>query len=406
MKKISIYVGFFVCCMVTHINAFDCMYYIEKHNLAIPRYGFGAALDHFAKQGSREGLQTSETQIDNTNFDWEYYVEHNGLIEIKSEDVAYDHYQRYGKWQKLAYCKQFDIVILLHLYDLDIMDEMIGRINYFIKNNPLNTYRIKINVPVDARILKEISFYSGATGIQAADAASFLRDKAATLGAEHKELIVSPDYSPILYNMYHYLQKAFLLDQAKIQVVFSENRGMDIGGFFVLCDELKKEDKPFDFVVKVHTKKGPSGPLSPFGEQFGQTWRLCLLSFLNIKINKVLRTYDSIYSCKINIMDDPAREDRLFIEKNRELFDLLCLSKHNQYDFCGGTMFIASHDFINCIQKWDKARLYFLLEKGRTVIGYEHVFERLFGYVNASIGQKALCLDFMPRGSRVKHDIT
>jgi len=65
---------------------------------------------------------------------------------------------------------------------------MIDRINYFIKNNPLNTYRIKINVPVDARILKEISFYSGATGIQAAGAASFLRDKAAALGVEHKEL--------------------------------------------------------------------------------------------------------------------------------------------------------------------------------------------------------------------------
>lgn len=398
MKKISIYVGFFVCFIAVHINAFDHIYYLSKNNIKVENNDFRLALNHYYQKGCNQGLQTSATQIDNTNFDWEYYVERNGLTEIKSEQAAYGHYQRYGKWQKLAYCKQFDIVILLHLYDLDIMDEMIGRINYFIKNNPLNTYRIKINVPVDTRILKEINFYGGDMGIKADDAAFFLRDKAAVLGAEHKELMVSPDYSPILYNMYHYLQKAFVLEQDKIQIVFSENRGMDIGGFFVLLDELKKENKPFDFLVKVHTKGNKvAGSL---------IWRSLLVSFLNIKINRVLRMYDVIYSCRLHSIDDPVRYEPIFIEKSTKLWNFFGMKLGCPYDFCGGTMFVAPYAFFDFVHKWDFSYLYSAtLIKGYNSAGYEHSFERLFGYIFSQMSSKVLCLDYIPRACEVKYDV-
>ena len=46
------------------------------------------------------------------------------------------------------------IVILLHLYNLDLLDEFIAKINNFMLLNRLYSFYIKINIPVDDNINK------------------------------------------------------------------------------------------------------------------------------------------------------------------------------------------------------------------------------------------------------------
>jgi hypothetical protein len=71
----------------------------------------------FAAKRLKQGLSTGPTPIENTNFDWEYYVAHNNLSEIQCEQAAYEHYLHYGKDQQLSYCKRFVVVATLHLYE-------------------------------------------------------------------------------------------------------------------------------------------------------------------------------------------------------------------------------------------------------------------------------------------------
>jgi hypothetical protein len=389
----------------TQTLPFDYIYYLENNNINQPDMWFTGALNHFACHGLKQGLQTTETQIDNTNFDWEYYVNHNKLSAINDEQQAYKHYLQYGKKLQLPYCKHFNIIILLHLYDFEIMDEIIGKINYFINNNPLNKYHIKINVPVDARVLNLPNFCGGYNDIETDEASFFLNNKITSLDKQISTLVQKSDYAPILYHIYHYLQKTFVLNKSEIQVVFSENRGMDIGGFFVLLNEIKKENKPFDFLIKLHTKRG-----SVLKNQFFQTWRACIMSFLNIKINKVLRTYNSVYSCKMNCLNWPPQSLSSFLQKTNELCNILNLPQNNTYNFSAGTMFITSYDvYVNHLQKWNLENLYSLLKKGKvdseTEVGYEHAFEGLFGYIKELTSSKILCLDYMPHGCAIKHNV-
>lgn len=402
-KALSIF--FCISFFATNLYSFDHAFYTATNNLPLTKKHFAAALYHFARVGKKAGLKSTATHLENTNFDWEYYVKHNKLTHIipaiATEHEAYQHYKNYGEQQQLPYCKKFDLMIMLHLYDLDMMAEMISRINYFINNNPHNTYRIKINVPVTEKILTLLDFFTGYAAIEEKKAQAIVQKHISTLGNFPTALINQPLYASTLHHLLHYLQKAFVIPHNNIQVVFSENKGMDIGGFFVLLNELKKGTVSFDYLVKIHTKKGPISVNKPLAE----TWKDCLMSFLNVKINKLLRVHDAVYPCIMNSFNDPERYNKVFTEKQKHLCELLGISIRKKYDFCAGTTFIVPYRFFSFVKKWDFNKIYSLFEYGHAGRGYEHVFERLFGYVGGQVSSNIICFDAPPRGCAPLHDI-
>lgn len=75
-----------------------------------------------------------------------------------------------------------------------------------------------------------------------------------------------------------------LIDQKNIQIIFSENRGVDVGGFLLLLDQLIIQNTPHDFIVKLHTKTH-------------EKWRNQLLSILDLKTNNILQEKECVYAC-------------------------------------------------------------------------------------------------------------
>jgi hypothetical protein len=313
--------------------------------------------------------------IENTNFDWNYYIAKNHIQGIYTEHAAYEHYMKIGKVRGYQCCKKFKILILLHLYNLDLIDELIGQINFFIKNNPVNSYYIKIVIPIDGRLLKCSSFRT----IPENDVTEYIRSK-----TPYHQQLITPEYAHVLFNIEQYLKKNLQIDIKHIQIIFSENRGVDIGSFFLMLDQVKKENLSFDYMVKIHSKTNLN-------------WRKLLLSSLNLKINKLLRLYDCIYTFKVIKTPDPLLID---IKNRLNIPDFSSC----EYSFCGGTMFIAPYAFYEYIQSWDFVSLFNMLHMGRVAEdSYEHAFERLFGYIFTLLNFKILCHDYYNAQVQVKY---
>jgi hypothetical protein len=255
------------------------------------------------------------------------------------------------------------------------MDELIEQINFFMKNNPINSYYIKINIPIGVRLLECPSFRE----IPENDVTEYVRSK-----APYHQQLVTPEYAHILFNIEQYLKKNLQITSKHVQIIFSENRGVDIGGFFLMLDQVKRENLSFDYMVKIHSKTNLN-------------WRKVLLSSLNLKINKLLRLYDCIYTFKVIATPDPLLID---IKNRLNIPDIPSC----EYSFCGGTMFIAPYAFYEYIQSWDFVSLFNMLHMGRvTEDSYEHAFERLFGYIFTLLNFKTLCHDYYNAHAHVKY---
>lgn len=138
---------------VKQVDAFDWKSYIQK-NPDLVEHGINnwvSAFCHYLNQGMYDGRTSANEPPPASGFDWRYYVEHNNLP-VDNESDALKHYQQEGFFFNLPYCKQYTIIILLHLYNLDLMDEFIDHINHFMRINSCNKYYVKINIPVDSNI--------------------------------------------------------------------------------------------------------------------------------------------------------------------------------------------------------------------------------------------------------------
>ena len=346
------------------------------------------ALNHFIHEGMAKGLQSAPVKIDNTNFDWEYYIEQNNISGISNKTDAYKHYIFIGRAKHFPYCKTSTIVILFHLYNLKLLDEFIEKINFFMENNPENRYFIKINIPVDDRVFS-FNCHRDITNI-ADGALDYVRDHT----PYHKSLITHQN-AAVLLDIYSYIEKRIHLPREKMQIIFSQNKGFDVGGFFLLLDQIKKEGLQFDFLVKLHTKRLEANhPGEHYGPDFGTGWRAVLTSFLNIKINVLLRKYECIYSSKLDSIHDGENYNPNFITLKKELCAFLDIHPSGNYDFCAGTIFIAPYAFYDAIQSWDFCTLFDMMHRNIGGVSYAHVYERLFGYIFKKLRLKVLCLGY------------
>lgn len=309
------------------------------------------------------------------NFDWEYYVEHNNLS-IDNEEEALEHYKNIGKRDKLSYCKPLTIAILLHLYELNLIDEFIDDINYFMKNNHENQFYIKVTIPIDNNI-NEYHYINSTNPLPAVYTMkelvlkNFCYNKA--LIQDCSQVLFNDNDILKLYHIYQYLLKSFNIDKKRIQIIFTENKGVDIGGFFIALDQLLKQKIDHDFIIKIHSKKNTN-------------WRRSVLSFLNIPINNLLKRNQALYS-RQSLTACALTDCAPFLMPILDGFDIpfnnkSCHSSGNMFITAKeSTYFFKEDDLLSLVNKLPYKRQHY-----HTNVGYELFFGCLIDYLNLKVG--------------------
>lgn len=351
------------------LYAFDYKFYSNKYK-DVPKHPI-SAFHHYLDYGFYHGRECAP-RIENTNFDWQYYIEFNNL-NINNAKDAKIHYDNIGKKQSLEFCKKFKIAIILHLYNINLIDEFIKKINHFVKINNNNDFYIKINIPISNNIDQYKSIID----------CSRFKDKKyfhyiLRLTPYHKYL-VTPENYPILTFFDHKLKHNLKIPPKNIQIIFSENRGADIGGFLLSIDQMFKENLPIDYIVKVHSKTDNS-------------WRQLLTSILNLRVNKILRKYDYIYNCHINTGLHPD----LIKLMNNDILKKFNMPYKKNFGHASGTMFIASIKLIEFFKDQNLLNLFNTLNTGDYFhnpiappgFKIEHEYEAFFGYLASYLNLK------------------
>lgn len=367
---------------VSFINGFDWEYYVIKYNLHKSKIkDLHSAVKHYTTAGIPSGKKASKDQADFTNFNWQYYQKVNHL-KFNGINSAINHYKTIGVNNNLNYCKRFSFLITLHIFNLDQLDEYIDKINHFMKINPLNNYNIKINIPIGNNIYAFNKYVdlnlSGINGLE------FIKDKS----PYHKHLITHANYIA-LYRIYDYISQKINIEQNKLQIMFSENRGVDVGGFLLMLDQAIKQNIQHDFVIKLHSKTS-------------EPHRRLLTSFMNYKINALCDKFDAMYSIKVHFPKSkktflPSAGGDIDKTKMKKLLSDFDISLKS-FSFSAGTMFLASSKVTDFFKKHNLLLLFNKLNSGYPQRGgqIEHAYERFFGYLIKKLNLKTFIADYMP----------
>lgn len=295
-----------------------------------------------------------------SDFDWKYYQEANNL-KFKSEEEALKHYQSEGYFKKLKYCKSFTILILLYLNDVNNANLIIQKINKFITLNNLNNYHLKINIPINNKILTFNKFVKPSLPNNPIE-------EAKKITPYHKNLINNENAIKICQISNHFKENLYVPSE-KVEVIFSENRGEHIGGFFILLNEVLSQNLHHDFIIKLHDHQNIN----------------LLTSFMNLKINKLLTYNDCIYSNNVNY----EFKDNNINDKLSKLLKEYQFPKRN-FEFCEGSIFICSSNFTKFFQekKNNLINLFKQLESNSKKDDWISAYEKILGYLFNYLGFK------------------
>lgn len=257
------------------------------------------------------------------------------------------------------------VVILLHLYNLELMNEFIARINKFITLNKEQNFYIKINIPVANNIETFIKFDQNTDNLIEKE----VMYQFCLKSAPYHPTIITYENCCKLYTISNYLTKKLTIKPDKLQIIFTENRGMDIGGFFLLLDQLIQDNLKHNYIVKLHTKSDP-------------IWRNKSLAILNLNLKKYLSRYDCIYAFRKIC----APEIRVEITPRlalKEILQYYNLPEKTQFGYAAGTIFLVSSKITNFFKKYDRVKLFNQLNLGYNKKNgqIEHGYERFFGYL-------------------------
>lgn len=350
IKKIFILI---YCFYASNFFAFDWQQYVQKYPDLSSIKTWLQAYHHYIFTGMKENRESVDP-IENTNFDWEFYVEHNQLL-INNAHDALNHYKTIGKPLGLKFCKPLDIIFCFHVYHVHMIPGFVELINRFIKNNSYNNYSIVINVAIDENLAQKDNTLDQ----------SDVQKIVLAYAPYHANLITESNASS-LYAIMEYFNNELTIPQENIHFIFSENRGMDIGGFFMQLDCIFKKNLKHDYIIKLHTKTD-------------SVWGSILWSFMYIRINKLLKNKKVVYSNKLTFTYE---QKDLCTNKVKELLQEHKLPLLN-FNFCGGTMFIAPKEFTDFFQSHDLLSLHKQLSYGKVKRDgeIEHAYERFFGYI-------------------------
>ena len=181
-----------------------------------------------------------------------------------------------------------------------------------------------------------------------------------------------------------------------------ENRGLDIGPFVYILNEIK--DKNYTSITKIHSKKSLKHS-QPVG--FGEVWRSYLVNSLigNEKIffdiADVIEKNPISMIGNVNFLYDFNRDSiniphhyevihstikQLNVEvTERKMNGSICFSKSGR--FFAGTMFTTSHQYLKELFKnTNMLEFYKTLPLGYSYNSNAHAMERIFGYYIEQLG--------------------
>jgi len=216
---------------------------------------------------------------------------------------------------------QFNIAIMIHLYDIRMIKFFTGYLNRISKTYSNENFDIYVNV------INENNPYS-------TDVKQFMET--------HVRDILNPNVT-ILYN---------------------ENRGGDIGGLLLLCKSIynkeNKEIKEYKYVIFVHSKTRAK-------------WRkeLCDTIF-NLKFEDLSKTNNiGMIGCKKWVLNlnqtKHSNEFRRFKYHMSDLCETYKLDMFQDWKFIAGTMFLANINLINFILSHDVDIMYNKLNRLETI---------------------------------------
>jgi len=355
---------------------FDWRYYIVINKLP-HTWNWANAFLHYRAVGKKRGLKTAEKVKQDllstpTNFDWQYYVQNHRLKKIKTKEKAYAHYMKQGKYKKLCYCQSYKILITLHLYNLTLVDDILAKVTYFIENNREHNFIMYINIPVDTNIYN-VNESIAQTNIGDIDHAEQL--------CAYVPTKLDRDVQIQLNKIYTYISEKMNKIGVTAKVIFSDNVGQDIGGFFFLLDQIKHDHVDFDYVVKIHSKSDDH-------------WRNMLFSMLDCKISPILRDYDCFYTIPIAYKDITFTTNtlqRCLEKKFKEVLGIFNLPFDDDFKYSSGTMFITSSRVVEFLNQFDLLNIIHYLNPGKPAFpSIEHGFELFFGYLVKYLGLRTV----------------
>ena len=353
--------------LINIVNAifFDWKYYIKVNNLP-KTWNWLNAFGHYKQLGMFKGLLTTSKEVEDlitkkSNFDWEFYVLISKL-QIQNQEDAYKHYIIYGEKNNLSFCQHYKIIITLHLYNLLLAEEILTKVNNFIINNQENDYLLYINIPLN-------------TNIQQINAHLVTIHSYKKIKLHESMTYYSNQWDnkkTLLKKIHKYVSSLSCLPPKKVKIFFSDNIGQDIGGFFFMLDYIRKENIQFDYLIKIHSKTD-------------DYWRGILLSFLDLKINPILKKCDFYYTLPINYSDIKfiSDDDMKKLEQQfMSVLNIFGLPFRNDFEYCSGTMFIVTSKIMDFFHNIDFINLARHLNYGRPEFpSLEHGLELFFGYL-------------------------
>jgi len=190
-------------------------------------------------------------------------------------------------------------------------------------------------------------------------------------------------------------------DLKNVTTYILENKGLDIGPFLYVFNEIVKQDLQYDLLLKLHTKKGLHGNRHP---EMGEKWRKQLL----LPILKDKETVEKI----INIFDTNKEigtvgSQKWFVTRTHVGFHynlpyIREFTKHfgfkteyNNIAFIGGTIFWSRFDtYKNFFINNDMISVYNTLETGAFTDSHApkktHAMERILAMIIYEDGKKII----------------
>jgi len=170
------------------------------------------------------------------------------------------------------------------------------------------------------------------------------------------------------------------------------NKGLDIGPFLYILNDIMIMGKSYDSIIKLHTKKS----LNTAGEDFGNTWRDVLVKSLIGSREIVNRNVVSISLDNIGMLGSKEWLVKITQGNDSIINDYKRKMGISVGDiFVGGTMFWVKYDILRkYFNKFNITKMYDELEEGYFVDHHEptktHSLERIFGYMVQDSGYKIL----------------
>ncbi len=297
------------------------------------------------------------------------------------------------------------ILLSLHLYNLELLNEFLNRINQFIKRNQQHEIHLIISIPISNNIDKFIRFNNQAIATHIQNNPEYrtkvpiihymmnensqenqlnqqnqqnqqhpydpyfskMKKKILERSAWLNANLITRKNCSYLLTLIEYIYRHCYISRSRIHYYFMENRGQDIGGFMTMLKYLKERGEAYDYYIKMHTKTHTG-------------WRREMLRILDVPLEKYVGKYDCVYSKQYNFPYEVTISEPCFggLMRLFKYFEIPPKSFH----YPAGTFFIVNHRFMQIFLNKNIDYLYSWMNPNKPPHGtIEYCYERFFGYL-------------------------